>query len=732
MSSPISPVESNSKRAKLEHDVNEGRIPVKIEEDEMVIDVDAYDVEPEEDHCTICLQAFVDRTVIPICSHEFCFECLMVWTGQSRKCPLCAQSIGEYVIHHIRSNNDYSKHYLPALPTSPRPQAQANRSGVRRARIPRRDRVWGRRGAASADLEEADALAQAVARRRWVYTHNLYAKHVASNMHTRYRPYPTPSQFSASPDMISKATIFLRRELQVWPNLDVEFLVTFVLSLMKSIDIRAESAVKLIAEFLDMDKPYSPGGRYVNAEHFTHEIYSFMRSPFKELARYDESVQYDIPEGLPGPSAHEVGRRWGLDEHDEHLPSPIEAHSPPPVLATQRSGRRSPSRNRSPDESPRDLWREDSVPPRRASAPPSPPLRQAHRPYKNDGRRDKGKGKEHVRTSPNARVHSRSEQKRTSRTLPPNARPTAQIPVESPRTPYTPSSRLHTLSPSRTYEPSSPRTSDTPALRSATAEVDLIDFRGSPRSLPARGTQSVPSRPVLTLSIKGAAERLQRSSREQTQVSSAHSHLGNAAGTTSSVTAAEAPNTELASELDDPPTLLARLSDVPYEPPKDAANVELGAATRGHDVLGAAQSAPAEGAAHGGRLPLDAARGSGSASRTNEARRMLLLEKLEAERRANGGSARALRAVTMPAPQEAEISPGASTPAPLPALTFTQGSTPSYPGPASDNNAQVAVEDDPTRAEARARMRVRLAAERMRAEANAREEMLRAALRSRV
>ena len=34
---------------------------------------------------------------------------------------------------------------------------------------------------------------------------------------------------------------------------------------MKSIDIRSESAVKLLAEFLDMD-----GDKSVNAEHFAH------------------------------------------------------------------------------------------------------------------------------------------------------------------------------------------------------------------------------------------------------------------------------------------------------------------------------------------------------------------------------------------------------------------------------------------------------------------------------
>lgn len=35
------------------------------------------------DHCTICLQAFLDRTIIPTCTHEFCFECILMWAGAS-------------------------------------------------------------------------------------------------------------------------------------------------------------------------------------------------------------------------------------------------------------------------------------------------------------------------------------------------------------------------------------------------------------------------------------------------------------------------------------------------------------------------------------------------------------------------------------------------------------------------------------------------------------------------
>ena len=45
---------------------------------------------------------------------------------------------------------------------------------------------------------------------------------------------------------------------------------------MKSIDIRSESAVKLLSEFLDLDGPYTPGARHINAEHFVHGMCGFV------------------------------------------------------------------------------------------------------------------------------------------------------------------------------------------------------------------------------------------------------------------------------------------------------------------------------------------------------------------------------------------------------------------------------------------------------------------------
>ena len=100
-------------------------------------------------------------------------DALIIHTGQSRRCPLCSQDIGDHLIHRIRSTYDYQKYFLPPLRTSPRPLARSD--GARIAAIHRRrERAWGPRDRAAQD--EADALERAVSRRRWLYQHDLYAK----------------------------------------------------------------------------------------------------------------------------------------------------------------------------------------------------------------------------------------------------------------------------------------------------------------------------------------------------------------------------------------------------------------------------------------------------------------------------------------------------------------------------------------------------------------------------
>ena len=65
----------------------------------------------------------------------------------------------------------------------------------------------------------------------------------------------------------------------------MEVLTGHILLLIKAIDIRSEPAVRLLGELLDTDE-YPRG-----AEQFAHELYSWLRSPYKDLRRYDEIAQ---------------------------------------------------------------------------------------------------------------------------------------------------------------------------------------------------------------------------------------------------------------------------------------------------------------------------------------------------------------------------------------------------------------------------------------------------------
>ena len=95
------------------------------------------------------------------------------------------------------------------------------------------------------------------------------SQHVASNKYTRYRPYPTPTQFAASQDLISRMTVFLRRELLVWPNADVEVCTCIVFNTVFSIPRPstnpncATSTMAVLGDFCD----------------FSHEIH---RHPLRE------------------------------------------------------------------------------------------------------------------------------------------------------------------------------------------------------------------------------------------------------------------------------------------------------------------------------------------------------------------------------------------------------------------------------------------------------------------
>ena len=93
---------------------------------------------------------------------------------QSRRCPLCAQGIGEYLIHNIRSKYDYTKYFLPPLRDNLPTLAAAGSSSSNQRRPTRRERRWGQ--GERREREVLDQLERSIKRRKWVYRHHLYAK----------------------------------------------------------------------------------------------------------------------------------------------------------------------------------------------------------------------------------------------------------------------------------------------------------------------------------------------------------------------------------------------------------------------------------------------------------------------------------------------------------------------------------------------------------------------------
>lgn len=93
---------------------------------------------------------------------------------QSRRCPLCAQGIGEYLIHNIRSKYDYTKYFLPPLRSNSPVPAIAGPSPLNQRRRTRREWRWGQRERREQEVQ--DQLERSIERRKWVYRHHLYAK----------------------------------------------------------------------------------------------------------------------------------------------------------------------------------------------------------------------------------------------------------------------------------------------------------------------------------------------------------------------------------------------------------------------------------------------------------------------------------------------------------------------------------------------------------------------------
>lgn len=264
-------------------------------------DIDAYSGKC----CVICLDHISEPCEAQPCKHsDFDYLCLLSWIQEQPKCPLCKAGIREvrYDFDDLARKSSWKTYKVPE------PKAEKVVASVvpRRPRPPRRNVPYytapGRRQ--DEDLTPPDAEDEAVLLRRGIYRDQLYSLHVGSNPVSQYRDL-TPQLFEQDPTLVSRARMWLRRELKVFEFLhlppsnpqgaddtttrrranNAEFLLEYIIAILKTVDIQGSQgqAQNLLQEFLGRD----------HARLLLHELKSFLRSPYTSLGAWDCHVQYD-------------------------------------------------------------------------------------------------------------------------------------------------------------------------------------------------------------------------------------------------------------------------------------------------------------------------------------------------------------------------------------------------------------------------------------------------------
>jgi hypothetical protein len=258
----------------------------------------------EPEACAICLEDITERAVAVPCNHlSFDFICLAQWLQEHNTCPLCKAEVQE-VQYDWRSATDYETFSVPKKRSEQSSTSAQRRQHERRTQTRhRRDIGWGS-SAATAQTNTEDA---ALTTRRNIYRNQTFSLHVGTNRLSQYRTF-TPSDFTASANLQSRARTFLRRELRVFdflepgratgPRGNRDFLIEYIVGILKSHEPKAWDGhpENLIADFL---------GR-ADARLLLHELDAWLRSPYTGLEPWDAHVQYRAPRS---PGKDGGGRR---------------------------------------------------------------------------------------------------------------------------------------------------------------------------------------------------------------------------------------------------------------------------------------------------------------------------------------------------------------------------------------------------------------------------------------
>ncbi|KAF1913498.1 hypothetical protein BDU57DRAFT_409715, partial [Ampelomyces quisqualis] len=256
------------------------------------------------EHCTICIDELMDQCEAQPCRHnKFDFLCLVTWLQQRATCPLCNSRVYE-VRYNLTEDEEKIKVYQVPEPSKKcvEPNEQIYEGLERSATLSLLQ------DSDLSNLRRAYLLhgENAVERRRFVYRHNLYSLHIGSNEHqcaaSAHREL-SPLLFRTTPQHISRAKVWLRRELRVFTFLntatglphsratvhrrrpgDAQYVLQNVIAILQNMDIQDSTgqAENIIQEFI---------GRK-SAQLFLHELKAWLRSPHETLHAWDANVQY--------------------------------------------------------------------------------------------------------------------------------------------------------------------------------------------------------------------------------------------------------------------------------------------------------------------------------------------------------------------------------------------------------------------------------------------------------
>ena len=312
-------------------------------------------------HCTVCLEEDVTDPceTRPCGHHEGCWDCVRICASRIRHCTLCRAEI-DCVIRESTGER-----FDPAAEDCADPGQGNVQSSASTLESVYLTGYWEPTPlhARSHGSSVLDGLDRAVERRRNVYFHHRYSKHVGSNRYSKYREI-TPQMFLRDPTLVSRARMWIRRELLVFSFLqpeqpnptatrgdlskrrqridpsrrraqNAEFLLEYIIAILKTMDIQgsAGEAENMISEYL---------GRQ-DTQLFLHELRAWLRSPYTRLEQWDEAVQYDgeirpgwlarrplgaqvDEDGDPVPGSQllddntRLRRERGLDTNDRHRP----------------------------------------------------------------------------------------------------------------------------------------------------------------------------------------------------------------------------------------------------------------------------------------------------------------------------------------------------------------------------------------------------------------------------